>query len=64
MFPSVACSSYFWLLCSVFKVRYSDLRSEDLTSSAEMNSACGKVLPQAKRLYAHANVHPICDGSL
>ena len=22
LFPSVACSSYFWLLCSVFKVRY------------------------------------------
>ena len=22
MFPSVACSSYFWLLCSVFKVRF------------------------------------------
>ena len=41
----------------------SDLRSEDLTSSAELNSACGKVLPPAKRLCAHASVRPICDGS-
>ena len=31
MFPSVACSSYFWLLCSVFKVRISDLKSDSST---------------------------------
>ena len=31
LFPSVACSSYFWLLCSVFKVRYSDLKSDSST---------------------------------
>ena len=27
LFPSVACSSYFWLLCSVFKVRPESFRT-------------------------------------
>ena len=38
LFPSVACSSYFWLLCSVFKVRSESFRTHrDPLSKTSIN---------------------------
>ena len=58
-FPSVTCSSYFWLLCSVFKVQF--LTPVEVRS--KHSHLCKRLNLNSRDYLGRKNLGPVADGT-